>query len=187
MTTRRARAFAMVEVVMATAIVGGMAAAALTLVGSVSKQKADAAILARGQALARALAEEIATKPVNDWTSNPGGISINIDPDTVTILGPGKGAVVVTGKPGNRSGFTKVDHYRNYTENPPKGEDGTAIAGYTGWSRSVKITPAELTNPRNISAVETGLRCIAITASYNGKPIATTTFLRSSEWERVMP
>ena len=187
MSTPRARAFAMVEVVMATAIVGGIAVAALSLVGSVAKQKADAAILARGQALARTLAEEIATKPVNDWTANPSGISISIDPDTVMIMGPGKVSVALTGRSGNRSAFTIIDNYRDYTESPPKNEDGTTIPGYTGWTRSVKIAPVDVTDPRIVSATETGLRCVSVTASYNGKPIATTTFLRSSECERVMP
>lgn len=183
--TRRERAFAMIEVVMATAIVGGLTVGALTLVGSVSKQKASAAELARGQVLCRSLAEEIATRPVTDW--DVGGLEIEIDLSILSIKGLGATGVTVTVGAGNRSTFETVDKYKNYTESPPKDEDGNTLAGYTGWRRTVKVAPVTVADPGSTSAVETGLRCVTVTALYNGKTVASTTFLRSSEWERVQP
>lgn len=182
---RRERAFAMIEVVMATAIVGGLTVGALTLVGSVSKQKASAAELSRGQVLCRSLAEEIATRPVTDW--DEGGLDIAIAHGGLTITGIGAKPIVVVVGGGNRSTFETVDKYKNYTESPPKDEDGNTLAGYTGWRRTVKVAPVTVADPSSTSAVETGLRCVTVTALYNGKTVASTTFLRSSEWERVQP
>jgi len=184
--SRTRTGFAMIEVVMATAIIGGLAVGALTLVASAAQQKTNAANLARGQMLSRSLAEEISTRPVVDWSSGH-GLDINIDLGAVKVTGTDNKPTTPTGKPGNRSTFTKIDDYRNYTDSPPTDEDGNVIAGYTGWTRSVKISPVQLQNPSTASADETGLRCIMVTTSYNGKTIATTTFLRSSEWERVQP
>ena len=182
---RQQRAFAMIEVVMATAIVGGLTVGALTLVGSVAKQKASAAELARGQVLTRALAEEIATRPVRDW--DQGGLDIQIDLGSLAINGSGAIGITITSGVGNRSTFETIDKYRNYTESPPKDEDGNTISGYAGWTRTVAVTPVTLANPTAVSATETGLRSVTVTSSYQGKPVAMTTFLRSSEWERVQP
>ena len=49
------------------------------------------------------------------------------------------------------------------------------------------MQPVQVASPNSASAVETGLRLVEVTAIYNGKTVATTTFLRSSEWERVQP
>lgn len=188
MSTPRARAFAMVEVVMATAIVGGIAVAALSLVGSVAKQKTDAAILARGQALARSLAEEIAAKPVTDWSDGT-GLRMQLDSVMGIYILTGSDVVFksITGKSGNRNLYTKIDDYKGYTESPPRDDSGVVLSGYTGWTRTVQVKLVDINMPGMSTIFETGLRCVEVTASYNGKPIATTTFLRSSEWERVMP
>lgn len=185
MTARRTRAFAMVEVVMATAIVGGIAVAALTLVGSVAKQKADAAVLARGQALCRMFAEEVATRPANDW--NDGGMSITLNIINTTIHGPDAKPFSPHGSIGNRSAFNTIDDYVGCIVSPPQFEDGTVIPGYSDWSVIVDVSIPRMSAVNSNSTNESGLRRISVQAIYNGKPIATTTFLRSSEWERVMP
>lgn len=182
---RTPRGFAMIEVVMATAIIGGLTVAALSLVASTSAHKASAANLARGQMLCRTLAEEIATRPVTDWSK--GALDIEVDIGLLRITGGDAKPLIVTIGVGNRSTFATVDKYRDYTESPPKDEDGNTIAGYTGWTRSVKVSPVTISDPSTASANETGLRRVEVTASYGGKVIATTTFLRSSQWEDVAP
>jgi len=180
------RGFAMVEVVMATAIIAGLTVGALTLVASTAAQKANAANIARGQMLCRTLAEEIATRPVANWSGGT-GLSINVDVGVLKITGSGNKPVTLSSGTGNRSTFAVIDNYRNYTETPPKDEDGNLLSGYSGWTRTVKVSPVTLASPATVSANETGLRLVTVTASYGGKNIASTTFLRSSEWERVQP
>lgn len=179
------RAFAMIEVVMATAIIGGLTVGALTLVSSAAGHKANAANTARAKVLTRTLAEEISTRPVTDWSG--GGLQIEIDLGILSIKGDDAKGISVTAGAGNRSTFTTIDKYRNYTESPPRDENGNALAGYTGWTRSVRVSPVTLADPTVVSATETGLRSVTVTASYQGKVMATSTFLRSSEWERVQP
>lgn len=178
-------AFAMIEVVMATAITAGLTVGALTLVASTSAQKTNAALVAKGQMLCRTLAEEISTRPVADWSS--GAIDIDIDVGILKVTGiDAKGVTVTVGK-GNRTTFETVDAYSGYTEKPPKDENGNTMTGYTGWARTVTIAPAVYADPNSTSATETGMRRITVTAYFGDKVIASSTFLRSSEWERVQP
>lgn len=183
MMSHKRSAFAMIEVVMATAIIGGLAVGAMSLVATAAGHKANAANLARGQMLCRSMAEEISTRPVTDWSK--GSLNIEIDLGILKVTG-GSGLSVTVGT-GNRSTFKTIDSYHNYTESPPKDEDGNTLAGYSGWTRTVKVLPVEFANPNTSSASETGLRKVEITASHQGKKVATTTILRSSEWERVQP
>lgn len=183
MMSHQRSAFAMIEVVMATAIIGGLAVGAMSLVSNAAGHKANAANLARGQMLCRSLAEEISTRPVTDWSK--GSLNLELDLGILKISG-GSGITIRVGT-GNRSTFTTIDEYHNYTESPPKDEDGNTLAGYSGWTRTVRLLPVQLSSPNTASGTETGLRKVEITASYQGKKVATTTILRSSEWERVQP
>ena len=183
--TKKLNAFAMIEVVMSTAIIGGLAVGAMTLVASAAQQKANAANFARGQVLCRSLAEEISTRPVVDWDA--GGIDIEIDLGILSIGGDDAKGITITVGSGDRSSFETIDDYHGYTESPPEDEDGNVLPGYSGWSRKVRVQPVQVASPNSASAVETGLRLVEVTAIYNGKTVATTTFLRSSEWERVQP
>ncbi|GAB5495150.1 MAG: hypothetical protein Phyf2KO_02300 [Phycisphaerales bacterium] len=176
--------FAMVEIVLATAIVGGLAAAAMTLAASSAGQKTRAANLARGRMLCRALAEEIATRPVTDWSD--GALDLDIS-DGTFALKVDAGAVRATLGTGNRSGFTTIDEYDGYSDSPPTDESGNVIPGYTGWSRGVEIDTVRFGNPDQAEGAETGLRKITVKVQVGDELIAQTTFLRSSEWERVQP
>lgn len=179
------RAFAMIEVVFATAIVGGLVVGALTLVASTAGHKANAANLARGQVLCRSLAEEICTRPVINWSS--GGLDIEIDLGILVIKGVDATGISITAGTGNRSTFSTVDAYKDYVESPPKDEDGNTLAGYAGWARTVSVESVTLADPTATSTTETGLRRITVRAMHQGRVMATSTFLRSSEWERVQP
>ncbi len=179
------RGFAMVEVVMATAIVGGLAVAALSLAASSAGHKARAANQARGRVLCRSLAEEISNLPVADWSTD--GIDLFIKTGGYTIDGADAKAANVVSAAGQRSLFSVIDNYHGYTESPPKDQDDNVLPGYTGWTRTVTVEVVGFSNPNAVSASEMGLRKITVEASYAGKPIASTTFLRSSEWEVVQP
>ncbi|MCA9274356.1 MAG: prepilin-type N-terminal cleavage/methylation domain-containing protein [Phycisphaerales bacterium] len=185
--SRTRTGFAMIEVVMATAIIGGLAVGALTLVASAAQQKTNAANLARGQMLCRSLAEEISTRPVADWSS--GGLDIDVDLAGVNIKIKGSDAktVSITGGTGKRSGFTTIDDYTGYTESTITDEDGNTISGYSGWSWRVGVKVADIASPSSDDNKESGLRRVTVESYFQGRLVATTTFLRSSEWERVQP
>ena len=182
-TTRKA--FAMVEVVMATAIVGGLAAAAMTLAASGAGHKVNAANVARGRVLCRSLAEEISSQSVADWSSDGFELSVNYG-SYITTGADARPATVVSAA-GRRSLFSVIDNYHGYTESPPKDQDDNVLPGYSGWTRAVTVEIVSFADPNLVSANETGIRRVTVEASYGGKPVATTTFLRSSEWERMQP
>lgn len=180
----RSRGFAMVEIVLATAIVGGLAAAAMSLAASSAGQKTRAANLTRGHMLCKALAEEIATRPVADWSS--GGLDLSIN-DGTWALKADSSAVRADSGTGNRSTFATIDEYDGYSESPPTDENGNVLAGYSGWTRGVEVEAVRLGDPDMVSPQETGLRKITVKVQIGDEIIAQTTFLRSSEWERVQP
>lgn len=183
--TKRNRAFAMVEVVLSTLIVGGLAVAALSMAATSAQFKASASHLAEGRALCRMLAEEIAAKPVADWST--GGMEFYMKAGTVTVSGDDRTAKTIVGMTGKRSNFNIIDDYDGYTDSPPEDINGDDIPGFDGWTRRVTVSLARFGNPGADSLDELGLRRVTVTAEYGGKTIATTTFLRSSEWEAVMP
>ena len=184
MRAKRSCGFAMVEIVLATAIVGGLAAAAMSLAASSAGQKTRAANLTRGHMLCKALAEEIATRPVADWSS--GGLDLDIS-DGSFALKTDPDATRATKSAGNRSGFVTIDEYDGYSESPPTDENGNVIKGYAGWTRGVEVDVVRFGEPDFLSPQETGLRKITVKVQVGDEIIAQTTFLRSSEWERVQP
>jgi len=180
------RGFAMVEVVMATAIVGGLTVAALSLAGSSAGHKINAANIARGRVLCRSLAEEISTRPVADWSG--AGLDLYINTSDVVVGNDSNLVTIPTATAnGTRSGFISIDAYNGYTDSPPQDENGNIIAGYTGWTRVVTVRSARYGIPDLDAMYERGLRRVTVESSFGGKIIASTTFLRSSEWERVQP
>ena len=179
--------FAMIEVVMSVAIIGGIAVGALMLVASAAQQKTNAANIARGQMLCRSLAEEICTRPVTDWSDNS-GLSIKIvGVGGVQVVGSDARPITLTLGLGNRLLFDTVDDYAGYKETPPLDESGNAMPGYTDWKREVTVEVADLLSPDTNDARESGLRRVTVSSYYQGRLVASTTFLRSSEWERVQP
>jgi type II secretory pathway pseudopilin PulG len=119
-----------------------------------------------------------------------------VDPGSSPVFGP-----ETDESTGNRSLFDDVDDYANWSESPPRDKNGTALSGFTGWSRAatvVWVTPA--TPDRHGVGTDTGLKRITVTVtdpsskattlygfrSEKGigeqKPASTTTFV---EWVGV--
>lgn len=73
-----------------------------------------------------------------------------------------------TQSPSNRLEFDDTDDYDNWSESPPKTKDGTALAGFTGWIRSVDIKKLSDSSPEgNIAdgATDQGLKRITVTVT----------------------
>jgi hypothetical protein len=49
-----------------------------------------------------------------------------------------------------RTAFDDVDDYSGFSESPPKDRSGVAMAGWTGWRRSVAVTWVILATRRGL-------------------------------------
>jgi type II secretory pathway pseudopilin PulG len=140
----------LVELVVATLIVGVLLVAALQAVGQSLLSQARTADLVQSQALARTLLAEILDKSYQE----PGSTNPPIGLDTGETAG-------------NRNTYDDADDYHGLSESPPAGADGIAIAAYAGWTRNVTVTwvdPATLVQ----TGAESGAKKIIVSMTHNG-------------------
>ncbi len=113
----------LIEVTVATVLVGVVLVAALETLGSSVRSQRKSADVAEAWALAERYAAEIMAKPYEDPQGN-----------------------VVFGRESNdgtvskRDDLDDVDDYDNWTESPPKTSVGANLPRYTGWSVGVTVT-----------------------------------------------
>lgn len=148
----------LIEAVLAVAIVAIMMVAALDVVGSSARTRAIQTEQSRATALAKQLLSEIVQCRYADAGSSP-------------VFGPESGEV--------RANFDDVDDFHNWTESPPQTGSGTALAGFTGWKRSVKVEYADPTNPSSNASSDQGLKRITVTVTTPTGKTTTLVGLRS--------
>lgn len=121
--------FTLVEAAVSVLIVGVMLTASLYAIGGVAKARCVRAGRQDALALAQDLMSEILPAYYRDPT------------DPTGAYGPGT-------EPGEqeetRADFDDVDDYSNWCASPPQAKDGTPLAGYDGWVRSVSVAPCWL-------------------------------------------
>lgn len=160
---RRRTAFTMVEAVFSILLVSGLFLAALNTAGASSVAQSKLGDHGRGHMLALDLLGEILLQGYVEPTETP---TFGAEASENT---------------GTRLAFDDIDDYRNFSESPPKYKNGSAIAGFTGWSRSVFVEKVLATNLAQTSAAETGVRRIVVTVTRNGVTAATLTAARADK------
>lgn len=152
----------LVEVVISTAIVALVISAAMQTVATAVQLRSKTSVLRDGPALASTLLSEILA-------------AAYIDPqDPAPAIGPNSGESIVV-----RSDFDDVDDFHAWTASPPVAPDGTALANYAGWSRTVTVEfvdPADLTTTPS----DLGLKRIEVTVTSPSSDVTTLTALRSA-------
>jgi MSHA pilin protein MshD len=170
MIRRRSHArsgFAVVEAVLSALIVGLMLAAAIETVGKSRASQAWAADRVRAYELAADLMGEITDLRY-------------ADPELVTLLLGPDGTELLVG----RSAFDDVDDYHGLSETPPKKRDGTALPGYSGWTRSVAVSWPSAADLNLSSAGETSMKRVTVTVKKGGKKLAEIVAIRTSAVNR---
>jgi len=153
-------AFTLIESVVAIAIVGVMISAALAAIGAAAGAQKIGIKKRQAVQLANDLLAEIAQYPYADPDANLFGLELNE-----------VGA--------QRAAFDDVDDYNNYSESPPKSRDGTALSGFTGWTREVTV---QYCNNIDLSTVGTdqGLKKIRVLVTDPNGATTSLYTLRSS-------
>jgi MSHA pilin protein MshD len=154
--------FTLVETVVSMLIVGIMLAAAMATVSASARSQKSFSDRATASALAEDLMAEIVATSYEDPTA---------------------GAVIVFGKESGettRADFDDVDDYNGWSESAVQNKDGTAVAGFTAWSRSVSVTLMTTTDPAvAASGSDLGVKRITVQVSKNGTKLATLTAVRT--------
>ena len=161
----------LVEVSISTLIVGLLMVASLQSVANIGRTWTITNQLVDGQGLAQELIREILAQGYSDPT----------DPNATTWG-------LETGET-TRATFDDLDDYSGWTESPVKNAAGTALAGYTGWTRSVLV---QLLNKNDYSvlsagSVDQGLRAITVTVTSPANKTTIAKVYRSNQGGTLQP
>jgi len=165
MTAGRTRAFAMVEVVIATLVVGVTLVAALNTLGAARGGEYKLAERGRALLLARDLMAEIMQQPYSDPVTGIDSF----------------GLVASESLTGDRSLFDDVDDYDSWNASPPQNKDGSIVTGYEDYWRKVSV---DWVNPADLSAsgTPTGVKQILVKVKRGGRLIITLSAFRTQDW-----
>ncbi len=85
-----------------------------------------------------------------------------------------------------RSGFTAVDHYDGWMATPPTDREGRPLAGFSGWSRYVKVLSVKQDDLGRRPKNDEGVRRVDVIVEHNGVTVAATA-VRSDAWNGLLP
>jgi Tfp pilus assembly protein PilV len=147
-TTRRRSGLSLIEVIVSTLLVGLVIVASLKTAGAVFRTWQVTENKYDGTALAMELMTEVLQARYEEPIDTPAyGV---------------EGAEVTN----SRAAWDDTDDYDDWTASPPQAKDGTALSGYTGWTRSVIVQKVNAGAPGTVridNAVDKGLRKITVT------------------------
>lgn len=142
-------------------IVSIMMVAALNMTGSAAQARRTHESRTRGHALAMHLMNEILANYYEEPLENP-------------VFGPEPGE-----SGGTRAAFNDVDDYHGWSASPPQLKDGTPMAEYAGWTRSVAVHHASPANPAANAASDQDLKRITVTVTSDTGRQVTLVALRA--------
>lgn len=152
----------LVEVIVATMIVGLMAVAALNSLGAATRSSESIGNRSVAAGLADELMSEIVQQPYSD-------------PNQTPVFGrePGEPSTP-------RSEFDDVDDYDGWNQSPPQYPDGTVIPNRSDWRQRVTITQVNPSNPIQSVGTEQGAKQIRVTIEYRNRVLAERVVLRTN-------
>jgi len=166
----RRRGFSVVEVGLATIIVGGLLVASLSGVAALSTARRQGEMADKASALSNALLEEMLTQPYSTLASGAMG------------SGP-SGAESATG---NRTLYNEIGDYGAVNETIIRTRAGTTVSNCTYWGRRVSIVFLNPADKATVSAADTGMARITVSVFGPGsstKPLARATGIRTLGWD----
>ena len=157
----------LVEVAMASLLVGVLLIAALNSVGARLRHQS---ILAERQQAHR-LAEQLLAEVLEHRYD---------DPDETPSFGP-----EASESGGTRDVFDDVDDFNGWDQTPPVDRDGTTLANSTGWRRTVDVAYVPTNDMTGVSGSDQGLKRITVNIYLDAQLIVSRIGVRSSAWEEA--
>ena len=164
-------AFSLIESTVSVLLVGILMIAALQALGASRRRESSSVDSVHAQQLADALMTEILLQAYQEPESGQ-----------TRAFGPETGEST-----GNRSLFDDVDDYAGWTSAPPNDRSGSAVPGFSDWTRSINVQWADPDSLAPTAASFTGLKKITVTVTKNGKPTASLVSYRSIAWADTIP
>jgi MSHA pilin protein MshD len=157
------RALTLLEVVVATLIVGVMAVVALNALGAVTRSSQSFG----NRAVALGLAEDLMAEIMQVAYS---------DPDQDPVFGR-----EASESASPRTQFDDVDDYQNWNHEPPQDRNGAPLADRTEWRRRVTVENVSATNPTQVVSnnIDTGVKRIHVFVEYRDVVLIELVALRA--------
>ena len=150
------RAFTLVEAVVAIAVVGLLLAPAVQTISSVSRSRGAATARRQGASLAKELLTEI------------------MQCNHVIPTGMTDGTT--------RQTWVVISDFNGLAENPPLAHDGTTLAGWTGWKRSVLVERVDPASPGGaVAGSDLGMDRITVTVTSPAGAVSKLVALRAAQ------
>jgi len=164
---RRRAGLSLLEVTVATAIVGVLLVASLETLGAVVRSSRTNAASMAGELLARDLMAHILDasyeEPVDSTTNGTAG-----------VWGPESDE-----QAGTREPFDDVDDFDGWDASPPVDAVGTPVILQNGWRRDVQIRYVQQAQPSLIATGDEGLKEIIVSVYFKGRLMTQLTALRA--------
>jgi len=156
------RGLTLIEVVVATMIVGLMTVAALNALGAATRSSESIG----NRAVALGLANELMAEILQAAYSDPTGAT-SIGPDGAESAGP-------------RSAFNDVDDYDGWNQSPPQYRDGTVMPDRNDWRHRVAVIRVVPNDPTQTSGSDQGAKLIRVTIEYRDDVLAEQLAVRTN-------
>ena len=150
----------MAETIVSTLLVGMVLVGTIQIVGPTVRSGTVMADKVVASNLARELSDEIATKYFKSTIE-----------DDLDYIGTESG--------GSRKDYDDIDDYHGMSNTPPELSDKSKLKNLDGWTRSVKVSHADLNSPGVDSGSYTGLKRVTVTVQKNGVTLAEVVSLHS--------
>ncbi|MCR9075408.1 MAG: hypothetical protein NXI07_05150 [bacterium] len=154
------RGITMAETIVSTLLVGMVLVGTIQIVGPTVRSGTVMADKVVASNLARELSDEIATKYFKS----------TID-DDLDFIGTESG--------GSRKHYDDIDDYHGMSNTPPELSDESKLSNLVGWTRTVKVSHADLNSPGVDSGTYTGLKRVTVTVQKDGVKLAEVVTLHS--------
>ena len=164
---RRRAGIGMMEVLVATVIVGVLMVAALRALGAAVRANMFIANQAKALMLADELMMEIVQTDYNDA-------------DAEDRIGRELGESGAT-----RAAFDDVDDYDTWSSSPPTDRNGTAKSDYSGWARRVEVGYVDNGDPNAeflSPTAKTGVKKIRVKVLFDGEELLQLESLQTERW-----
>jgi prepilin-type N-terminal cleavage/methylation domain-containing protein len=159
------RGFSLLEVVIATLIVGVMMVAALESLGAYARGQSYLAERSRGWTLAQDMLAEVLDRHYEE-------------PDDAPVFGR-EGSEST----GARSNYDDTDDYHGWVASPPQSKDGTVMSNLAGWERRVTVERVKADNLHVVASSDQGVRRITVEVRHDGAAIVTLVTFRTKAWQ----